>query len=279
VLELRNVTFDYSERRRLGGRPGGVPPPRGRDGPVPASETPALQNVTASFDRTQLVAITGPNGSGKSTLLKLVARVLAPARGEIVWSGRRLREWPAKEYAKEVSYLPQEPDPTFPMRAIDVVVSGRAPFLGRFGWESDTDYDEAARALATCDAAYLGDRYLDEMSGGERKRVFLARVLAARPKLIVLDEPLSSLDISHVQQFSALLRDVVRSTGATVIYATHDLNWAAAYSDRMLVMQRGALALDAAPAEVMQPERIRELFGFDAEAVEAGGRAWLVPRV
>ena len=239
----------------------------------------ALRDVSASFDRTQLVAITGPNGSGKSTLLKLVARVLAPARGEIVWSGRRLRDWPAKEYAREVGYLPQEPDPTFPMRAIDVVVSGRAPFLGRFGWESDADYAEAARALATCDASDLAERYLDEMSGGERKRVFLARVLAARPKLIVLDEPLSSLDISHVQQFSALLRDVVRTTGATVIYATHDLNWAAAYSDRMLVMQRGALALDATPAEVMQPERIRELFGFDAEAVQTNGRAWLVPRV
>jgi len=239
----------------------------------------ALRDVSASFDRTQLVAIIGPNGSGKSTLLKLVARVLAPARGEIVWSGRRLRDWPAKEYAREVGYLPQEPDPTFPMRAIDVVVSGRAPFLGRFGWESDADYAEAARALATCDASELAGRYLDEMSGGERKRVFLARVLAARPKLIVLDEPLSSLDISHVQQFSALLRDVVRTTGATVIYATHDLNWAAAYSDRMLVMQRGALALDAPPGEVMQPERIRELFGFDAEAVQTNGRAWLVPRV
>ena len=254
TLELRQVGFSY-------------------DG------TEAVRDLTAAFEATQLVAIIGPNGSGKSTLLKLVARVLVPARGEIVWRGRRLRDWPAKEYAKEVGYLPQEPDPTFPMRALDVVVSGRAPFLGRFGWESSADYDEAARALATCDASHLAERYLDEMSGGERKRVFLARVLAARPKLIVLDEPLASLDISHVQQFSSLLRDVVRSTGATVIYATHDLNWAAAYSDRMLVMQRGALALDAVPAEVMRPERIRELFGFDAVAVEAGGKAWLVPRV
>ena len=254
MLELRNVAFAY-------------------DG------AEAVRDLTATFDDTQLVAVIGPNGSGKSTLLKLVARVLAPARGEILWRGRRLREWPGKEYARDVGYLPQEPDPTFPMRAVDVVVSGRAPFLGRFGWETDADYDEAARALATCDASYLAERYLDEMSGGERKRVFLARVLAARPKLIVLDEPLSSLDVAHVQQFSALLRDVVRTTGATVIYATHDLNWAAAYSDRMLVMQRGALALDATPAEVMRPERIRELFGFDAEAVEAGGRVWLVPRV
>lgn len=241
--------------------------------------TSAVDNVTASFDEKQLIALTGPNGSGKSTLLKLVARVLAPFSGEIALDGKRLRDWNAKDYAKQVAYLPQDPDPAFSMRALDVVVSGRAPFLGRFAWERDSDYDEAERALALCDAAHLGERYLDEMSGGERKRVFLARVLAARPRLILLDEPLSSLDVSHVQQFSALLRDIVERTGVTVIYATHDLNWAAAYSDRMLVMQRGLLARDAGPNDVMQPDAIRELFGFEAESVRAGGRAWLVPRV
>ena len=241
--------------------------------------TEALRGVTAAFERAQLVALTGPNGSGKSTLLKLMARVLHPDIGEIIFDGRRLRDWPPKEYAKNAGYLPQDPDPTFPMRALDVVVSGRAPFLGRFAWESAADYDEAAGALALCDASHLAERYLDEMSGGERKRVFLARVLAARPRVILLDEPLASLDISHVQQFSALLRDIVDRTGATVLYATHDLNWAAAYSDRMLVMRDGALAVDDRPLEVMQPERIRELFGFDAEAIDAGGRRWLVPRV
>lgn len=239
----------------------------------------AVDRITASFEERELIALTGPNGSGKSTLLKLIARVLAPNAGEIAFDGTRLRDWQAKEYAKQVAYLPQDPDPTFSMRAIDVVVSGRAPFLGRFAWESDADYDEADRALALCDAAHLGSRYLDEMSGGERKRVFLARVLAARPRLILLDEPLSSLDVSHVQQFSALLRDIVNATGVTVLYATHDLNWAAAYSDRMLIMQHGSLARDATPAEVMQPDVVRELFGFDAEAVAVGGRNWLVPRV
>jgi iron complex transport system ATP-binding protein len=114
------------------------------------------------------------------------------------------------------------------------------------------------------------------MSGGERKRVFLARVLAARPRVILLDEPLAALDVSHVQQFSLLLRDIVDRTGATVLYATHDLNWAAAYSDRMLVMHGGALLVDDVPSEVIRADRIAELFGFDAEVVD--GR-WLVPRV
>jgi ABC-type cobalamin/Fe3+-siderophores transport system ATPase subunit len=241
-------------------------------------EKPAVVDVTIAVEKPQLIALTGPNGSGKSTLLKLIARVLVPHAGVIRFEGREIREWPPREYAKRVGYLPQEPDPAFPMRALDVVVSGRAPFLGRFGWEGDRDYDEAERALATCDAKYLADRYLDEMSGGERKRVFVARVLAGQPKLILLDEPLASLDLAHMQQVSTLLRDIVASTGTTVLYATHDLNWAAAYCDRMLVMEKGALVADAPPAELMRPELIARYFGFEADAIEHGGRTWLVPR-
>jgi iron-chelate-transporting ATPase len=255
TLTMRGAAYDYGEGRGL------------RVTDLTIAESP------------QLIALTGPNGSGKSTLLKLLARVAAPSSGEIAFEGKRLREWPAKEYAKRIAYLPQDPDPSFPMRAIDVVVSGRAPVLGRFEWERDSDYEEAANALAMCDAAELAERYLDEMSGGERKRVFLARVLAARPKVILLDEPLASLDVSHVQQFSALLRDVVDRTASTVLFASHDLNWAAAYCDRMLVMQEGRVALDASPRDVMQPDVMRKFFGFDADTVEASGRTWLVPKV
>jgi iron complex transport system ATP-binding protein len=237
----------------------------------------AVRDVTLHLGERQLVALTGPNGSGKSTLLKLITRVYAANSGVVLFEGTPLVQWPAKAYARVVGYLPQDPDPAFPMRAIDVVVSGRAPYLGRFAWETDHDWEEAARALALCDAQHLADRYLDEMSGGERKRVFLARVLAGTPRLIVLDEPLAALDLSHVQQFSRLLREVVDRTGCTVIFAAHDLNWAAAHSDRMLVMQSGRLALDATPAEVMTPAVMESLFGFTAETVTSRGRSWVIP--
>ena len=241
-------------------------------------EANAVTGVTLSVARPQLIALTGPNGSGKSTLLKLIARVLPPAQGDIKFEARSIREWNPREYAKRVGYLPQQPEPVFPMRAIDVVVSGRAPFLGRFGQEGERDYDEAERALATCDASHLAERYLDEMSGGERKRVFIARVLAGSPSLILLDEPLASLDIAHMQQVSVLLKEIVTAMGTTVIYATHDLNWAAAYSDRMLVMDRGRLAADAPPAELMRSDLIEQYFGFRADVVELNGRGWLIPR-
>jgi ABC-type cobalamin/Fe3+-siderophores transport system ATPase subunit len=254
MLELRDVSFAYEGSQ-------------------------AVDRITASFHATHLIALTGPNGSGKSTLLKLIARVLAPHAGEIAFDGKRLRDWPGKEYAKQVAYLPQDPDPAFSMRAIDVVVSGRAPFLTRFGVEGEDDYRQAAAALDLCDASPLADRYLDEMSGGERKRVFLARVLAGKPKLILLDEPLAALDVAHTQQFSRLLRDIVDRTRATVIFASHDLNWAAAYSDRIIVMDSGAVAADLPPAKLMRPDVVRKFFGFEAEAVNVNGRPWLVPRV
>ncbi|HYO77302.1 MAG TPA: ABC transporter ATP-binding protein, partial [Thermoanaerobaculia bacterium] len=187
MLDLRDVSYAYAESQ-------------------------ALSGVSVQFGDGELVALTGPNGSGKSTLRKLIARVHTPHSGAISFDGRPLAQWPAKEYAKLVGYLPQDPDPAFPMRAADVVVSGRAPYLGRFAWESERDWEEAHRALAMCDAAHLADRYLDEMSGGERKRVFLARILAGTPRVILLDEPLAALDLLHVQQFSALLREVVDRT-------------------------------------------------------------------
>lgn len=242
------------------------------------AEANALREVSLAIDGGgSLVALAGQNGSGKSTLLKLIARVLAPSHGEVRLDRKRASEWTAKEYAKRVGYLPQDPDPAFPMRAIDVVVTGRAPFLRRFEFEKSADYERAEDALATCDASHLADRYLDEMSGGERKRVFLARVLAGDPQLILLDEPFASLDVAHVQQVSLLLRDIVDRTHATVIFASHDLNWAAAYSDRMLVMRDGSLARDASPSEVMRQDVVRELFGFDAGVVERNGRQWLIP--
>lgn len=238
----------------------------------------ALRDVSLEIGDTALVALAGANGSGKSTLLKLMARVASPQSGEVRFLGKSLRDWNAKAYAQQTGYLPQDLETSFPMRAIDVVVSGRGPFLTRFGVESVEDYQEAAAALEVCDASYLAGRYLDEMSGGERKRVFLARVLAGRPRIILLDEPLSALDVAHTQQFSKLLRDIVDRTRASVVFATHDLNWAAAYSDRIVVMDKGAIAADLPPGELMRPDVVRRLFGFDAERVIVDGRPWLVPR-
>lgn len=243
-----------------------------------ATGVAGVASVTTRFGQGELVSLTGPNGSGKSTMMKLMARVLTPQQGAVRFMGRGIGEWDRREFARQTGYLPQEPDWMLPMRALDVVLSGRAPFLGRFQWETRNDYELAEQALAECDATHLAGRLLEEMSGGERKRVFLARVLAGQPHLILLDEPLAALDLEHMQRFSQLLRSIVDTRGATVVFISHDMNWSSAWADRMLVMSRGRLVLEGTPREVMRPDVMLEHFGFRAELIEsANGRSWIVP--
>lgn len=257
MLELRSLSFAY---RRSGF---------------------AIRGLSTTVSAGQFVSIAGPNGSGKTTLLRLIARAISPTSGEIVFQQKPLSEWDPRQYAQRVGYLPQDTEASLPMRAIDVVVSGRAPFLRRFEWESPEDYVRAEEALRRCDAFHLADTWLDEMSGGERKRVFLARVLAGSPDLVLLDEPFAALDLNHIQQLVGLLRRFVSETGGTVIIVSHDLNWGGAFSDRMVVMSAGSIVADGPPAEVLQPEMLERYFQFHAQTVVVpeSGRRWIVPKV
>jgi iron complex transport system ATP-binding protein len=223
----------------------------------------ALRDVSLEIGETALVALAGPNGSGKSTLLKLMARVATPEAGDVRFLGKSLREWKPKAYAQQTGYLPQEPDASFPMRALEVVVSGRAPFLTRFGFESGDDYREAAAALELCDAAYLAERYLDEMSGGERKRVFLARALAQEPRVALLDEPTAHLDLRHVAEIFARFGELRAERGLAVVATLHDLNAAAMYADRVLLLKDGMAIGWGAPHEVLTEEKLREVYETD----------------
>jgi iron complex transport system ATP-binding protein len=237
----------------------------------------ALRAVTLQSEKPELLTIIGPNGSGKSTLLKVIARILRPQRGVVQLDGRNHLDWSPREYARRVGYLPQELELPFRMRAIDVVLSGRAPYLGRFRWEDEADLEVAVAALRASDAEQLRDRYLDEMSGGEKKRVFLARVLAGEPGMILLDEPLASLDIGHVRSLAAVMRQQV-ADGKSVIFVAHDFNWAAAVSDRVAVMHRGELVACGPPRQVLEPQLLRDVFEIEAEIVESSdGVGWIVP--
>jgi ABC-type cobalamin/Fe3+-siderophores transport system ATPase subunit len=254
-MELRSVSFSYP------------------------ADAFAIQSVSASFSAGQLVAIAGPNGSGKSTLLRLMARVLDPSAGEIRFQQKSLEQWDPRGFARRVGYLPQELESGLPMRAAEVVLSARGPFLRRLEWESAADQARGEEALKRFDAFHLADRYLDQMSGGERKRVFLARVIAGEPELILLDEPFAALDLSHIQQLVGLLRSLVDQDGRTVVLVSHDLNWSGACADRMLIMSGGAVVADGLPAEMLRPELMERYFSFRAASMEAGGRRWIVPRM
>lgn len=236
-----------------------------------------VRDVSFAIAAGEVVSILGANGSGKSSLLKLLARVEEAADGEIALLGKPMRSYSRRDWARQIGYLAQQTDVSLPLRGIDVVVSGRAPFLRRFEWEGVEDYDLALTALAQVDAAPLADRPADELSGGELKRLLLARAMLGRPPLIILDEPFASLDVEHVQRTARLFRGMA-AAGSAVIFSSHDVNWSATCSDRMMVMREGRLVTDERPDRLFDTARMRELFGVESEiATSAGGRRWVVP--
>lgn len=238
----------------------------------------ALRGVSIELRRGELTAIIGANGSGKSTLLKAIARVIDPDRGNVFIDGTPIAEVAPKEYARRIGYLPQELDVPFPMRAFDVVLSGRSAHLGRWQWDRPEDVARAEAALVECDATSLRDRLMFEMSGGERKRVLLARVLAGDPDAVLLDEPLASLDAQHMQQLTTMMQRLT-AAGKCVVFVSHDFNWAAASAQRVVAMAAGRIVADGTVDEVLTGEIMREHFAFEAEVLRGDdGRRWIVPR-
>lgn len=233
-----------------------------------------LDGVSAGFERPGLVAITGPNGAGKSTLLAVMAGLRPAATGRCLYGGRDVRRWPRRAFAREVAYVPQTVRIEFPFTVEQVVMMGRTPYCDGL-FESAADHEAVDRAMALADVAPLRRRDFRSLSGGERQRAVLASVLAQSPKVLLLDEPTTFLDLQHQVSIYGLLRELAAG-GLLVVAVTHDVNLAAAYSDRVLVLNKGRLARDAAPAEALSPAAIRDVFGVHAEIQRtAGGRPWI----
>jgi iron complex transport system ATP-binding protein len=240
----------------------------------------ALEEVSFLAGHGEFVGLLGPNGSGKSTLVKLIMRLLAPSAGEILLEGRPVAALRLRDYARRVAYLPQESRAAFAFTALETVLMGRSPHLGAMGFESDDDYAKARAALERVDAARFADALLDELSGGERQRVVLARALAQEAALLVLDEPASFLDLKHQYELYRLLRDLSRQEGRTCLCVGHDLNVAAAYCDRLILLSRGRIAAIGRPAEVLTADLVRQVYDIDAEVtLRRDGRPVVLPKV
>lgn len=240
----------------------------------------ALRPVDLALPPGRLITVVGPNGSGKSTLLRVLARVLRPATGRVLIGGVPADELSSTEWSRKVGYLPQTIDVSFPMLAEDVVRSGLAAWLPRFGLEGTAETERARSALEMVDARALGGRLVGEMSGGERKRVFLARVLVGRPAVLLLDEPLASLDLAHVAGLGSLLRSLAREEGATIVLVAHDFLWASAFSDEVIVMSQGRVVGSGHPCDVLTSDLVEQVFGIPVvEARDRDGGVWILPRV
>jgi iron complex transport system ATP-binding protein len=233
-----------------------------------------LHGITLTFDQPQMVALTGPNGAGKSTLLNIMAGLRAGFTGRCLLNGRDIDQWPRKAFAREVALVPQSLKLDFPFTAEQVVLMGRTPYAGGL-FESPEDWAAVARAMELTDTLEFRARDFRALSGGERQRVVLASALAQEPRALLLDEPTTFLDLQHQLTIYELLRRLSRE-GLLVIAVTHDLNLAAAYSDRIVALKKGRIAADAAPCDALTPHKIQEVFGVEAEwLTRPNGKAWI----
>jgi iron complex transport system ATP-binding protein len=225
--------------------------------------TDVLTDVTLRLSPGDFVAVAGPNGSGKSTLIRALSRVLRPRIGSALLEGADLYAMPARRSAQAIAVLPQETPVEFEFTCEEVVLMGRAPHLGRFDTESDRDrqvVQEAMERTATWD---LRKRAVLELSGGERQRVLLARAFAQEPQILLLDEPTAHLDLSFQVQILRLVRALRDEKKTAVLASLHDLNLAAAYADRIVLLSKGRIAAAGTPKEVLVEPVLRPIFGAE----------------
>jgi len=231
------------------------------DSPNPAQAPLFTLEATSFHARTgEIVAILGPNASGKSTLLKLISGALAPLSGRVLLSGFATHSLSAKTRAQRIAMVQQESPLLFPSRAWEFVLQGRHPHGRAMRFASEDDLIIAKNALQQVGAEHLSDRWMDQISGGEKQRVILARALAQQPLLLLLDEPTLHLDVGAQVDLLDALRRLAAANRYTVVVVTHELNLAAEYADQVVLLQRGKSLRIGPPAAVYQRELLEQVF-------------------
>jgi iron complex transport system ATP-binding protein len=238
MIEVRSVSFRYHEAW-------------------------VLQDVSFRVEKGEFVGVIGPNGSGKTTLLKLLYRLLSPQRGEILFELVPMKKMDRRDIAKRIAVVAQETQVLFPFSVLETVLMGRSPYLGRLLFESEKDLEIARKAMEWTKILPFSERPIEELSGGERKRVFIARALAQEPEVILLDEPTANLDIQHQIDFLDLILTLNRERGLTIVMASHDMNIASEFCDRLILLQGGKIYKTGTPEQVVTKENIESVYGCE----------------
>ncbi|CAN5389595.1 heme ABC transporter ATP-binding protein [soil metagenome] len=236
--------------------------------------TLVLDGVSIEARAGEVLVLVGPNGAGKSTLLGVLSGERRPATGSVRIDGRDVAGIRNAELARLRSVLTQENTVSFPFRVVEVVAMGRAPWAREP--EGRDDNQAVADALDAADVTHLARRRYTALSGGEKARVSLARVLAQRARAILLDEPTASLDLRHQEDVMRIARDLA-TAGHAVVVVLHDLSLASAYADRLALMSGGRLEAIGSPAEVLTEERVERVYGLPVQLHLVAGRPVVVP--
>jgi iron complex transport system ATP-binding protein len=239
------------------------------------SSFPVLVDVSLAVPRGAMGALIGANGSGKSTLIRLLAGLLEPASGEVIFNNAPLENLQARERAKRIAYVPQSSATVFPFTALEVVLTGRSPYSGRFRFESSRDEQIALAALDALDAAHLSARQITELSGGERQLVTVARALAQEPEVMLLDEPASALDLKHRTQLARALRRLRDERGIAMLMITHDLMLLDSAVDLIFAMKCGRLVASGPPEVVLNDSVLGEIYDAPVRTMRSDGRTFV----
>jgi iron complex transport system ATP-binding protein len=221
---------------------------------------PVLDGVSFEIPAGDFFIVIGPNGSGKTTLLKTMTGLLS-ARGEVRLLGRPLNHYARRELARRLAFVPQLITEELPFTVQEVVLMGRTPHMGLLGLEGPEDIAQTQAAMRFTGVDHLAHRKLNALSGGERQRVFIARAICQEPEIILLDEPTAALDLAHQARLMDLMERFKNERGVTVVMVSHDVNLAAMYADRLLLLKAGRIQALGPPGEVLTYDRIEETYG------------------
>ena len=252
IIECGNIAFSYNGARVLDG-------------------------IDFSISPGQMVGILGANGAGKSTLLKILSGLLHPNSGVTKYRDKELSKLGRNELAKRLAYIPQDPVFAFPFTVTETVLMGRAPYIGRFEFERDSDRDIAERAMDTVGITHLKDRLISRVSAGERQLASLARALVQEPEIMILDEPATFLDVRHRTEIMNILVSLKEQSGISIVAATHDIFSALYYFEEIKILKDGKVFAEGPIETVVTEENLSLAYGISVTVKKENGRVFVFP--
>lgn len=236
-----------------------------------------LQDITLSLGHGKMFGILGANGAGKSTLLKVLTGILKTQKGTVLYNNEPLSGFDTREIAKKIAYIPQDPVFAFPFTVAEVLLMGRAPYIGRFEFEREGDWEIAEAAMETVGIARLKDRLITEISSGERQLASIGRALVQEPEVMILDEPATFLDIKHRNEIMKILKQLKDERGILIIAATHDIFTALFYFDEIIMIKDGRVFAEGSTDEIVNRENLSFLYDTEVSVRKEDGNIFVYP--